>query len=55
MKVDLVFVGNTNKKMGEGRGVIYKGVTCSKGRAAIQELEYRDQHSQDLARCEVSN
>ena len=55
MKVNLVFVGNTEiRKRGRG-GVIYKGVACSKGRAAIQELEFRDQHSQDLARCEVSN
>ena len=43
------------KERGEGRGFIYKGETCSKERAAIQEWENRDQHSQDLARCEVSN
>ena len=54
MKVNLIFVGNT-KKRGEGRGFIYKGETCSKERAAIQEWENRDQHSQDLARCVVSN
>ena len=37
VKVNLVFVGNSEIRK-QGRGVIYKGVTCSKRRAAIQEV-----------------